>query len=140
MAETIDLLESLRGTPGIEIEGELTVTLDRGAIGTEVAEALAQQLKANLPHGLAPDGTPLQVTADATEKRWGPGSRGYRSGELAESYTVRATEDGAVIESSLPERATRSLGEADLVTDAALALPEVDEAYSRALRRSMGDE
>ncbi len=140
MAETIDLLAALRDVPGMQIDGELKVTLDPGAIGLEVAEAYTQLLKDNLENGQAPDGRALPDTTEATEIRWGPGYRGYRSGELAASYAARATDTGAIIETPLGDRAARSFAGVDLVTDEALARPEVDEALSRALRRSLGDE
>lgn len=136
----IDLLESLRGIEGFEIEGELTVDLDPGQLAEPVCEAIAAKVAEGLEQGLAPDGTALEPLSEASIKRHGPHRRGYLSGELASSYVVEKTPDGAQVRTPLVERHVAVYGDKELTTDALMQSPEVDEAVGLALRKALGDE
>lgn len=140
MAETIDLLEPFRDMEGMEIEGSLEVTLDKGAIAEHVGEALASRVREGLSKGQLPDGRSLPGVKDDTERRRGPGTRGHRTGEFAESYAVRRDGDVAVVSSEFPERGRSVFGNAEVFTDEVLKQPDVDAAFSEALRQSLGDE
>ncbi len=139
VAETIDLLEPFRSVEGMEIEGSLTVTIDHGAIGEHVGEAIAALLSEGLRNGNAPDGTSLPGVKPDTERRRGPGSRGHRTGALADSYSVQKTDTGAAIVTEYPERAAAVFRGVPVMTDALMKTDGVDGALTQALEACFED-
>lgn len=148
MAETIDLLEGLRGIEGLTIEGELTVTMDTPELAHTVAMSVARRVREGLEAGTTPGGAALPGITERTRKtrksKFGTegGTYGHVTGELAESYRAVRNDDGTSTVRSVGPHARYApyvMDGVDVETGT-LEHPDVQAAFERGLKRMIGDD
>lgn len=109
----MDLLAGLRGIPGVTVAA-VEINLDADEIARAAAESIAEEVRANMLRGVAPDGGALPAPAEATVKRRGPGPRGQRTGRLV--HSIRAVRVGPGVyevgaDEIAPGQLAKSLGD-----------------------------